>query len=93
MFLSSGTLVRCFENSKKMIEEPSFGCGEIPNEKGVMSESCCCSRRACGLVCGYRYSYSSSLHMIVLPFFSVELLTGRSASISGIVGFLFFRTS
>ena len=60
----------------------------IPNEKDMMSESCCCSRRACGLAGGYRYSYSSSsLDMMVLPFFSVELLTGRSASISGIVDF------
>ena len=62
----------------------------------MMSESCCCSRRACGLTCGYsRCSYRSSsfLDMMVLPFFSVELLPGRSASIhlsiSGVVGFYY----
>ena len=54
-----------------------------------MSESCCCSRLTCGLACGYRYSYSSSLDKIGLPSFSVELLTGRSASISGIAGFYY----
>ena len=49
-----------------------------------MSESSCCSRRACGLACGYRYSYSSSsLDMMVLQVFSAQLFTGRKNSETG----------